>query len=37
VFQDGSGNLWICANCGTTKHPSTRTCTPLTGSGLWCS
>lgn len=37
VFQDPSGALWVCDLCGTTKKPSSRSCTPLTGSGLWCS
>jgi len=37
VFRDDSGALWICGDCGTTKKASPRTCSPLTGSGLWCS
>lgn len=37
VYRDSNGNLWLCAACGTTTHPSSKTCSRLTGSGFWCS
>lgn len=41
VYDDGSGALWVCKACGTTKNPGPGRCRRLTAyeiaNSLWCS
>ena len=41
VYDDGSGTLWVCKACGTTKNPGPGRCRKLTAyeiaNSLWCS
>ena len=41
VYDDGTGALWVCKACGTTKSPGPGKCRRLTAyeiaNSLWCS
>ena len=41
VFDDGTGTLWICKACFTTKNPNTGKCRKLSAwelaNALWCA